>query len=119
MFRLFDLIGKNADVIGKEWFRIMEWLLIISALQAAAMLSKNTMIKALPFISIAILWSYVYFGYSQKYFNTLIPHSPKTIKEIIIPGIIATAIGYIFFTVANIIGGIAISLVSSASATGK
>ncbi len=71
VFRIFNFLAKWGHQLGEEWFKLMEWLLIISALSFAGGLSNNTWVKALPYISIIILWVYIFFGYSGLYFDRL------------------------------------------------
>lgn len=114
IFKVLDFIAEYAELFGKEWFRIMEWLLVISALQTVAMLSKNKFIALLPIISICVLWTYVFFGYGQKYFYSLKPVTGRgNIKEIITRGLIATVIGSLLFIIADQIANIAIEIVSA------
>jgi len=71
IFRIFDFLAKWAHRAGSEWFRLMEWLLIISALSFAGGLSNNTWVKTLPYISIVVLVVYIFFGYSGLWFDSL------------------------------------------------
>jgi hypothetical protein len=43
IFRIFDFLAKWGHQAGKEWFNLMEWLLIISALSFAGGISNKVL----------------------------------------------------------------------------
>jgi formate hydrogenlyase subunit 3/multisubunit Na+/H+ antiporter MnhD subunit len=110
MKSIFDFISQYAERIGSEWFRLMEWLLIISALATAAKYSDNTIIKALPWLSVGFLWLYVFFSYSERFIKSLEPLQEKapSLKPILIRGLIAIIISMFLFTLANQFAQIAV-----------
>lgn len=69
MNRLLDFISRWALPFGREWFRLMGWLLIIGALGAAERITESEAVRNLRGFSIAVLWLYVVFGYSEALTN--------------------------------------------------
>lgn len=79
MFKVLDFLSQHAEKIGNEWFKLMEWLLIISTLSFVSQLSDNLLIKGLWIVSVVILFIYCFFAYSEKYFEIA---EPIDIKEL-------------------------------------
>ncbi len=75
--KLFDLLADWSEPFAKEWFQLMEWLLIIGALSAAAKFSAKPAIQLLPILSIVLLYLYVLFGYLGRYLRGLPGKSPR------------------------------------------
>jgi len=89
---ILDFVSKHASVIGREWFRLMEWLLIITTLRFAAELSEDIFIQSLWFISIFILWGYIFFSYAEVVLKWMGPYPQesgdhrKDFKEFLLRG---------------------------------
>ena len=71
--KLFDFIARHAETIGNEWFKLMEWVLIIATLSLASKFSDNLIVKGLWVLSIVILFVYCLFGYYERYLQSLKP----------------------------------------------
>jgi len=71
--RLFDFTCRHAERIGNEWFKLMEWMLIIATLSFVSKFSDNFFVKGLWVLSIAILFVYCLFGYTERYLKSIKP----------------------------------------------
>lgn len=71
--RVLDFISRHAERIGNEWFKLMEWMLIIATLSFASKFSENFLVKSLWLVSIVVLFIYVFFSYMEKYLNSIKP----------------------------------------------
>jgi hypothetical protein len=83
--RILDFISRHAERIGNEWFKLMEWMLIIATLSFASKFSDNFLVKGLWVLSIAILFVYCLFGYTERYLKSIKPIDAEkaTWKEIV------------------------------------
>lgn len=68
---LLTWISKRSTVFGREWFRMMEWIIVIAALQAFSQKSKEWIPILFLYISYAVLLGYIFFGLSEKYFDNM------------------------------------------------
>mgnify|MGYP001590600187 CR=1 FL=1 len=71
--KAFDFISRHAERIGNEWFKLMEWMLIIATLSFVSKFSDNFLVKGLWGLSIVILSVYCFFGYSERYLKSIKP----------------------------------------------
>lgn len=60
--KIIDLVAKYSPKLAKEWFRLLEWLLIIGGLWAYGEKYNNLLISFLALISIIFLMLYIIFG---------------------------------------------------------
>ena len=83
--KAFDFISRHAETIGNEWFKLMEWVLIIATLSFASKFSDNFIVKGLWVLSIGILFVYCLFGYYERYLQSLKPidREKATWKDIV------------------------------------
>jgi len=103
--KLFDFIARHAESIGNEWFKLMEWVLIIATLSLASKFSDTLIVKGLWVLSIVILFVYCLFGYYERYLRSLKPVDKekatwKDIAKVVIKSSIVFAL--IFFFSQNI-----------------
>lgn len=71
--RVLDFISRHAETIGNEWFKLMEWMLIIATLSFVSKFSNNLFAKGLWVLSIVILFVYCLFGYTERYLKSIKP----------------------------------------------
>lgn len=64
-------LSKRSAVFGREWFRLMEWIIVIAALQVFSQKSKDWIPSLLLYISYAVFLGYIFFGLSEKYFANM------------------------------------------------
>lgn len=68
---LINWIAKRSTVFGREWFRLMEWIIVIAALKAFSQKTEEFIPTILLYISYTVFIGYIFFGLSEKYFDTL------------------------------------------------
>lgn len=73
MLRVLNFISRHAERIGNEWFKLMEWILIIATLSFASKFSDNLIVKGLWVLSIVVLFVYCLFGYTERYLKSIKP----------------------------------------------
>ncbi len=71
--KIFDFVCRHAETIGNEWFKLMEWMLIIATLSFASKFSDNFFVKGLWILSIVIFFVYCLFGYTERYLKSTKP----------------------------------------------
>lgn len=108
-----------AHPISEEWFKLMEWLLITSALSFAAQQSKNSALYVLPVISVVLIWLRIMVDYNARFHEFIgkdaghLPHGPAgSAKHVFLWGLGAIAIS----AFASLMGGLAWGFASQLSA---
>lgn len=80
LFKLFDFVARYAKVVGDEWFKLMQWILIIGTLSFVTKFSNDPYIKGLWLISVVIMFVYILFGYLKQYIKSLEPIEPEKVS---------------------------------------
>lgn len=57
-------VSNYAKPVSEEWFKLMEWFLIISALGFGAQKTNDTMLQVLLLLSVIFLWLRLFVAYS-------------------------------------------------------
>jgi hypothetical protein len=75
-----DFARRRLSVAIEEWFRVMEWLLVISALSFAGKASDNAYIEIFAKLSVFALLFYVSVIYFEKFRRSfpIIPRQQRT-----------------------------------------
>jgi hypothetical protein len=68
---LLNWISKRSTIFGREWFRLMEWIIVIAALKAFSQKTEESIPILFLYISYAVFIGYIFFGLSEKYFDSL------------------------------------------------
>jgi hypothetical protein len=108
---ILDLLSKNSKKIAFEWFRIIEWLLIVGALSALQKYSQSTLLFSLTILSVIIIWVYVFFSCSEWFFESDTVSKTTSRFSFVANAIISTICCASFLTLANLIAAIALSFV--------
>lgn len=112
--RLFDVVARYAGPVSKEWFRLMEWLLIVAALSVAASSTDSVVVKALPILSVGSIWLYSCMGYLQKYLDHLGPlREPASLKELLVPAAVALVYALFVLWLAQVIAKTAVEFATT------
>lgn len=105
-----DFVSKYAERFADEWFKIIRCILTISALQFVATRADDFFLKSMPILSIGVLWAYIFFGYSEKYFQTLKAPKDNSFRGKIIFAFISIVVCALLLMIAQKIAEIAFLL---------
>ncbi len=107
-FPLLDFISRNARTIAKEWFQLVEWLLVMSALAAFQKSSGSIFVVLILIISVAMIWGYVFFSLAEWFFAKENIRLENELHELLLRGAVATGACMVFLLVANLIANLAL-----------
>jgi hypothetical protein len=68
-FMLF--LSRWARPAAKEWFTLLEWMLILSAVAFAVKMSPQPLYQVALYVSFALLWIYLMIGYQALWHDYL------------------------------------------------
>ncbi len=80
--KIMVFLSNHISEITEEWFKLLEWLLVLSAFAFIAKQSSEKIILIISNFSILLLWLYCLIGYQAKFHNWLYSRtSQKEIEE--------------------------------------
>lgn len=97
--KLLDLISKNSIKLSREWFRLMEWMIVIATLKTYSLFSKSNYPIIMLYISYGVLWAYIFFGLNETYLQWV---KQKVFKTFLQELIFKLIIGSLVFAFINI-----------------
>lgn len=74
--KLMLFLSRWARPVAKEWFTLLEWMLLLSALSFAAKKNPQPLYQGALCVSFGILWVYLMIGYQALWHDHLSSVSP-------------------------------------------
>ena len=69
-------LSRWARPAAKEWFTLLEWMLILSAVAFAAKKNPQSLYQVALYVSFGVLWCYLMVGYQALWHDYLRAISP-------------------------------------------
>lgn len=108
--KIFDIFSANAPRLIDEWFKLVQWILAISALNIIGKKTDLWLFEIASYISVVLVWFYIFFSSTELFIKKTKPVNKENLKEILIVFFYATAISTIVSFFASKTSGLVLAL---------